>query len=143
MRSRRGVTLLEMVIVIGIIMILMSLFLPVLGNARRKAAKYYCESQMGQIATAIHSYWNDHERPPPRSWLPSVDRNSVFLPVVLERYVGGETKVFRCPADTDGFTDRPPPNEGRSFFETERSSYSFMPGTGVAQYEDFHATPPP
>lgn len=140
---RRGVTLLELIIVIGIMMILMSLFLPVLGNARRKAAKYYCESQIGQIGTAIFSYRNDFERGPPRSWLPSVDRNSVFLPVALERYVGGETKVFRCPADTDGFTDRPPPNEGRSFFDTERSSYSYMPSEGVAEYEDFHVVPQP
>lgn len=141
MRRRAGVTLLELIIVLGIIMILMSMMLPVFGNVRRRAAKLYCESQIDQIAAAVSMYARDYERLPPRSWLPSVDPNSVYLPNVLERYLGGETRVFRCPGDTAGFTDRPPPNEGRSFIETERASYSFMPAAGVAEYARFHELP--
>lgn len=143
MQARRAVTLIELIVVLGIIIILMSLYLPVLANARRKAAKYYCESQIGQIAAAVGMYCRESERAMPRSWLPSVDRRSVFLPVILGPFLGGETKVFRCPADTAGFTDRPPPNGGRSFIETEQSSYSYMPANGVAEYEPFHRARPP
>lgn len=142
MRSRNAVSLLELIIVIMIMMILISMFLPVLGQARRRAARLYCQSQICQIASVVAAYGRDHERPLPRSWLPSVDRNSVFLPSALGRYLGGQEKVFSCPGDTSGFTDRPPPNGGRSFLDTEQSSYSYMPASGVAEYEPFHDTTP-
>ncbi|MBI5862966.1 MAG: type II secretion system protein [Planctomycetes bacterium] len=140
MGFRKAVTLLELIIVIAIMMILMSMFLPVLGNARRKAAKVYCDSQMSEVSRAVAAYAQEHGRPPPRSWLPSVDRNSIYLPVVLGRFVGNQEKLFRCPGDTAGFSDRPPPNSGRSFVDTEQSSYSYMPDIGVAEYEPFHET---
>lgn len=140
MRFRPGFSLLELIVVISIIAILTSMFLPVLGNARRRAARHFCQSQIQQIGTAAAMYAHDYERPTPRSWLPSVDRNSVFLPSILDRYLGQQLKVFACPADTRDFSDRPPPNAGLSFLETEQSSYSYMPGPGVAEYEDFHAS---
>ncbi len=140
MRDRRAVTLIELIIVILIISILVGMMLPVFSNVRRRAAKVYCDSQIGQIAAAVGMYARDYHRPPPRSWLPSVDRNSVFLPDVLSRYLGGQDKVFRCPGDSADFTDRPPPNEGKSFLETERASYAYRPESGVSEYEQFHST---
>jgi hypothetical protein len=98
---------------------------------------------MGQISSAVSMYAQSYERPPPRSWLPSVDRNSVFLPDVLNRYLGGQDKVFVCPGDTPGFSDRAPPNGGRNYIDSERSSYSYMPASGVAEYESFHIVPQP
>ena len=142
MPSRKAATLLELIIVILIIMILISMFLPVLGKARRRAARIYCENNFSRISGAVGMYARDYERPPPRSWLPSVDRNSVFLPDVLHRYVGGQDKIFICPGDSVGLSDRPPPNGGRSFIDSERSSYSFRLETGVAEYEKFHDSQP-
>ena len=142
MSPRKAATLLELIIVIMIIMILISMFLPVLGNARRRAARLYCENNVHSISSAVGMYVRDYERPPPRSWLPSVDRNSVNMPDALNRYLGGQEKIFICPGDSAGFSDRPPPNAGRSFIDSERSSYSYMPGGGVAEYERFHEPQP-
>ncbi len=43
---------------------------------------------------------------------------------VLAEHVNHQTDVFRCPEDT-GAVERPEPNEGKSYFETEKSSYEF------------------
>ena len=145
MRPRRGVTLIELLVVISIIAILMSLFLPALSKARRQAAKLKCETQMNQLAAAVRAYERDFERLPPRSRLPSVDPQSLPLPFALMRYVGERPKMFACPDDVADFSERPPPNEGRSFVESEQASYSYTPTAfglvtfdGVAEYESFH-----
>ena len=38
----------------------------------------------------------------------------------------GEVPVLQCPADVPGFSERGEPNDFKSFFETEGSSYTFQ-----------------
>lgn len=136
---RAAFTLIELLVVILIIALLIALLFPVLRAARNRAATQVCRAQVREIGTGIQLYYDDNRKWPPGSNLPSVIPGSVYLPDIIGRYLGEQNRIFACPADTPGFSDRDPPNAGRSYYESERSSYwyaGFWPV--VEEYEPFH-----
>ncbi len=59
-RTSRGFTLLELLIVIIIIAVLVGMIFPVLGNLREKARNVQCKNNLKQLQVAATSYAYDH-----------------------------------------------------------------------------------
>jgi prepilin-type N-terminal cleavage/methylation domain-containing protein/prepilin-type processing-associated H-X9-DG protein len=84
-------TLVELLVVIGIIAVLISMLLPALNKARQAALAATCASQMRQLGQAFHSYAADHGgkvtvyRPAGIDWSTAQDWIAV-----MQRYYGGK-----------------------------------------------------
>ena len=108
-------TLVELLVVIGIVAVLMGLLMPVLGKARAQANRVACLSNVKQLGTAILMYCNDnkgyfptcaHAEQVAYEHMPSDwvwwQANRDLNDSAIARYVGtGEAlkAVLRCPSD--------------------------------------------
>jgi len=96
---KRGFTLVEMLVVIGIIVVLMAILFPVFTIVRKKARKTQCTGQLHQIALALKTYAeNNNGRFPPPPMLVA-GRYEGGLSALYPDYIDN-TDILICPEDT-------------------------------------------
>src|SRR5687768_18427974 len=71
---RRGFTLVELLVVIGIIAVLIGILLPTLSRAREQARRTACLSNLRSLGQALYMYANAH-----RDRLPNLNPRGVWV----------------------------------------------------------------
>ncbi len=92
-KSESAFTLVELMIVIGVIAILAALLLPVLARAKEKTCRTQCGNNLKQIAVAFQLYASEHDdRLPGPVWLGFYEnydnQDATRLPYYIATYMG-------------------------------------------------------
>lgn len=113
LRQGAAFTLVELLVVIGIIALLAALLLPVLSHARRNAHRVACLNNLGQLGKAVQIYVGENGGRYPRlSPRPSLNHDHPGLYEAMHSYIHDQ-RLLRCPAEKGGF------------FQLEGSSYEW------------------
>src|SRR6266516_476390 len=97
-----GFTLVELLVVVGIITVLVAILLPVLAKAREHANRIACAANLRSVGQALTMYTQQF------GYYPGCDTNddieqAAIWPVRLRGLMGGDKRPFHCPSRDDRY----------------------------------------
>src|SRR5215211_4672710 len=117
MRRRKGFTLVELLVVIGIIAVLIVILLPTLARARSAGRTIACSSNLRQLVLATQMFAQEHGGCLPKAqnngsnimkgWNTRLGKSWEFSEPfwawehVLLKYMKNNKQIFACPADIE------------------------------------------
>jgi len=109
-RRRAGFTLVELLVVIGIIVVLVAILLPAVSSARERAKRTACLSNLRQIGTGMMMYANTfrgkYPNGNPKQTASSYTETNKVLTYLANQFLGKSAAVFHCPSDRDPVPER-------------------------------------
>lgn len=111
--TSRGFTLLELLVVIGIVALLAVLVTPAVSRIGARSRSTACVSNLRQLGVALNLYLTEHDNAMPvmESGRRSRDEEVPVIDNTLSSYLQ-DSAVFACPADDQGLAAR----TGTSYF---------------------------
>ena len=154
-RPARGFTLVELLVVIGIIALLVAILLPVLSQARKSGRAAVCLSNLRQLHGALVLYGTDNKGAVPIGYRRTKQFNSMIYSATTGRYVlfgklyetglASDGGTFFCPSEQNAtfkwdVPENPwPPGEDANASTNTFSGYASRP---IVELPDDWANPP-
>jgi type II secretory pathway pseudopilin PulG len=153
--TRLAFTLVELVLVIGIVTVLAGILIPAVQHVRASAARTQCANNLHQVSLAFFMYMDLHNRAlPPQPTLfpisnPNADTQGDYVGLLpgitdptnlantLLQYVENNPRIFQCPNDVTAHDANGNPLPA-SYFSLCGTSYEYSPrvaGKTFAQLE--------
>ena len=99
-RMFHGFTLVELLVVVGIIALLVAMLFPVFSKAREQANRTKCAANLRVIGQAMTMY-TERFGYYPGCVLQTTNAECALWPVALRAMLGGERRVFNCPSQDE------------------------------------------
>jgi prepilin-type processing-associated H-X9-DG protein/prepilin-type N-terminal cleavage/methylation domain-containing protein len=100
---RKAFTLVELLVVIGIIAVLISILMPALSRSRQHANRIKCAANLHQMGLAMTMYLNQWRAYPGHAGLSSGGVTFAAWPTRLRGYMNNNRGIFHCPSQESGF----------------------------------------
>lgn len=162
--GQRGFTIVELLVVLGIVIILLSIFIPYLVSKREESHRISCANHLRQIRDALQAYAMDNDQNLPGVRYDSSvsgyaafsgpDENDPFAPqssvepndvtaslwLLVRRGLIRDTRAFVCPSTND-YRDRLTDSSGRITDVQSRSNFRHPSNLSYSYASPFSSAP--